>query len=116
MRSPEVPVDLSKFRRTRKNRFVTSVTRGKNQMPPWGGVLQPAEIGRFGRTSWRERMNPRNAILAALLVALGGRMAYAQEDQRRFRLIPFHRDDARAAQVRGRGDGGPKPRPPAARR
>jgi 4-carboxymuconolactone decarboxylase len=34
-------------------------------------------------------MNPRIAILAALLVALGGKMAHAQEDQRRFRLIPF---------------------------
>ena len=44
MRSPEVPVDLSKFPPDEKNRFVTSVTRGKNQMPPWGGVLQPAEI------------------------------------------------------------------------
>jgi cbb3-type cytochrome c oxidase subunit III len=27
-----------------KNRFVTSVTNGKSQMPPWGGVLQPADI------------------------------------------------------------------------
>jgi len=44
MRSPEVPVDLSKFPPDEKNRFVTSVTKGKNQMPPWGGVLQPAEI------------------------------------------------------------------------
>src|SRR4051812_49628103 len=34
-------------------------------------------------------MNTKIAILAALLVALGGKMAYAQEDQRRFRLIPF---------------------------
>src|SRR4051812_48467966 len=34
-------------------------------------------------------MNPRIAILAAVLVALGAKMAHAQEDQRRFRLIPF---------------------------
>jgi mono/diheme cytochrome c family protein len=44
MRSPEVPADLSKFPADQKNRFVTSVSNGKNQMPPWGGVLQPAEI------------------------------------------------------------------------
>jgi len=44
MRSPEVPVGLSKFPVDERNRFVTSVTKGKNQMPPWGGVLQPVEI------------------------------------------------------------------------
>ena len=44
MRSPEVPADLSKFPPDEKNRFVRSVTNGKNQMPPWGGVLQSAEI------------------------------------------------------------------------
>ena len=25
-------------------RFVNSVTKGKNQMPPWGGLLKPEEI------------------------------------------------------------------------
>ena len=27
-----------------RERFVTSVTRGKNAMPPWGDVLKPEEI------------------------------------------------------------------------
>ena len=44
MKSPEVPVDLLKFPRDEKNRFLTSVTKGKNQMPPWGGLLEPADI------------------------------------------------------------------------
>jgi mono/diheme cytochrome c family protein len=44
MKSPEVPADLSKFPRDEKTRFLTSVTKGKNQMPPWGGLLQPADI------------------------------------------------------------------------
>jgi 4-carboxymuconolactone decarboxylase len=34
-------------------------------------------------------MKPRIVMLAALLVALGGKMAHAQEDPRRFKLIPF---------------------------
>jgi hypothetical protein len=27
-----------------RERFVDSVTKGKNQMPPWGGLLKPEEI------------------------------------------------------------------------
>jgi len=44
MRSPEVPVDLSKFPADEKERFLNSVAKGKNQMPPWGGLLRPDEI------------------------------------------------------------------------
>ena len=44
MRSPEVPVDLRKFPPDQKERFITSVTKGKNQMPPWGGLFTPEEI------------------------------------------------------------------------
>jgi len=44
MKSPEVPVDLLKFPRDEKARFLTSVTKGKNQMPPWGGLFTPEEI------------------------------------------------------------------------
>lgn len=44
MRSPEVPVDLRKFPPDAKERFLISVTKGKNQMPPWGGLLRPDEI------------------------------------------------------------------------
>lgn len=44
MKNPEVPVDLLKFPRDEKARFLTSVTKGKNQMPPWGGLFTPEEI------------------------------------------------------------------------
>jgi mono/diheme cytochrome c family protein len=44
MRSPEVPADLRKFPPDEKERFLTSVSKGKNQMPPWGGLLPPADI------------------------------------------------------------------------
>ena len=31
-------------RHSQRERFVNSVTKGKNQMPPWGGLLKPEEI------------------------------------------------------------------------
>ncbi len=37
-------VDLRKFPADQKSRFVTSVSKGKNQMPPWGDVLAPGDI------------------------------------------------------------------------
>ena len=40
----ESAFDLRKFPRGERERFVTSVTRGRNQMPPWGGLLSPEEI------------------------------------------------------------------------
>ena len=36
--------DLRKLRATERNRFQNSVTNGKNQMPPWKGVLSEDEI------------------------------------------------------------------------
>jgi hypothetical protein len=36
--------DLRKFQRDQRERFVTSVLRGKNQMPPWGDILKPEEV------------------------------------------------------------------------
>src|SRR5205085_12236874 len=36
MQDPESAFDLRKFPRNQHDRFVSSVTRGKNQMPPWG--------------------------------------------------------------------------------
>lgn len=36
--------DLRKFPRDQRERFVTSVLRGKNQMPPWGDILKPEEV------------------------------------------------------------------------
>ncbi len=36
--------DLRTFPHNQRERFINSVTRGKNQMPPWGGLLKPDEI------------------------------------------------------------------------
>jgi len=44
MRDPESAFDLRKFPHDQHDRFVTSVTRGKNQMPPWGDMLKPHEL------------------------------------------------------------------------
>jgi len=40
----ESAFDLRKFPHDARERFITSVTKGKNQMPPWGGLLKPDEI------------------------------------------------------------------------
>ena len=44
MRDPESAFDLRKFPHNQHDRFVSSVTRGKNQMPPWGDMLKSDEI------------------------------------------------------------------------
>src|SRR6267154_1188113 len=44
MRDPESAFDLRKFPHNQHERFVNSVTRGKNQMPPWGDLLKPNDI------------------------------------------------------------------------
>jgi mono/diheme cytochrome c family protein len=44
MLDPNSAFDLRKFPPEEKNRFVNSVVRGKNQMPPWGDLLQSADI------------------------------------------------------------------------
>ena len=44
MRDPESAFDLRKFPHDQHDRFVSSVTRGKNQMPPWGDMLKSDEI------------------------------------------------------------------------
>src|ERR1700676_485462 len=44
MAEPEGAFDLRTFPRDQHSRFVNSVTNGKNSMPPWGGLLKPAEI------------------------------------------------------------------------
>ena len=40
----ESAFDLRNFPRDERERFIASVTRGKNQMPPWGGLIKPDEI------------------------------------------------------------------------
>jgi len=44
MQDPESAFDLRKFPRNQHDRFINSVTRGKNQMPPWGDMLKADEI------------------------------------------------------------------------
>ena len=44
MQDPESAFDLRKFPPAEHDRFVRSVTNGKNQMPPWGDLLKPEDI------------------------------------------------------------------------
>src|SRR5690349_17597621 len=44
MADPNSAFDLKTFPPDAKNRFVNSVTRGKNSMPPWGDLLKPDDI------------------------------------------------------------------------
>ncbi len=44
MLDPQGASDLRKFPPGEHERFINSVTRGKNQMPPWGGLLKPEEV------------------------------------------------------------------------
>jgi hypothetical protein len=37
-------IDLRKFPPDQHERFVSSVTHGKNQMPPWGDLLSAADV------------------------------------------------------------------------
>jgi len=44
MADPQGAFDLRKFPHDDKSRFVNSVTKGKQNMPPWGDVFKPEEI------------------------------------------------------------------------
>ncbi|MDB5864615.1 MAG: cytochrome c55X [Betaproteobacteria bacterium] len=44
MQDPEGAFDLRTFPPDQKTRFITSVTHGKNSMPPWGGLLSTGDI------------------------------------------------------------------------
>ncbi len=44
MADPQGAFDLRTFPHDQHSRFVSSVTNGKNSMPPWGGLLKPVEI------------------------------------------------------------------------
>ena len=44
MADPQGAFDLRTFPREEKSRFLNSVTKGKNQMPPWGDLFKPEEI------------------------------------------------------------------------
>jgi mono/diheme cytochrome c family protein len=44
MADPQAAFDLRKFPSDEKSRFLQSVGKGKNGMPPWGDVLNADEI------------------------------------------------------------------------
>jgi len=44
MQDPEGAFDLRTFPPGQHARFVSSVSNGKNSMPPWAGLLKPQEI------------------------------------------------------------------------
>ncbi len=44
MADPAAAFDLRTFPAGEKNRFLASVSKGKNQMPPWGDLFGPDEI------------------------------------------------------------------------
>ena len=44
MANPEGASDLRKFPRDQRERFLASVSKGKNAMPPWGDLLKADEI------------------------------------------------------------------------
>ena len=44
MKNPEWAIDLATVPKDDRQRFIQSVTNGRNNMPPWGDVLKPEEI------------------------------------------------------------------------
>ena len=44
MADPQGAFDLRQFPPDQKSRFVNSVTKGKNGMPPWGDLFKPEDI------------------------------------------------------------------------
>jgi len=44
LHDPNGAFNLRKFPHDQRERFLTSVTRGKNQMPPWGDFFKPDQL------------------------------------------------------------------------
>jgi mono/diheme cytochrome c family protein len=44
MLDPQSAFNLRTFPRDQRERFVSAVVRGKNQMPPWGDMLKADEL------------------------------------------------------------------------
>ena len=44
MQDPGSAFNLRKFPPDQRERFLNSVTRGKNQMPPWGDFFKPDQL------------------------------------------------------------------------
>lgn len=51
MQSPDA-FDLKTFPKDGESRFLTSVSKGKNAMPPWEGLLKPEEIQALWAYVW----------------------------------------------------------------
>src|SRR5262249_40145139 len=59
MQDPGAAFNLRKFPPDQRERFVNSVTRGKNQMPHGAISSSPNSSRRCGPMSWRENGHPR---------------------------------------------------------
>ena len=57
MSNPEL-FNLRAFPKDQRARFITSVTNGKNAMPPWRGQLQPDDIAALWSYVATEEKNP----------------------------------------------------------
>ncbi len=44
MEDPGAAFNLRKFPPDQRERFINAVTRGKNQMPPWGDFFKPDQL------------------------------------------------------------------------
>ena len=44
LQDPGAAFNLRKFPPDQRERFVSSITRGKNQMPPWGDFFKPDQL------------------------------------------------------------------------
>ena len=44
MQEPGTAFNLREFPHDQRQRFINAVTRGKNQMPPWGDFFQPDQL------------------------------------------------------------------------
>ena len=44
MQDPGAAFNLRKFPPDQREHFVNAVTRGKNQMPPWGDFFKPEQL------------------------------------------------------------------------
>jgi mono/diheme cytochrome c family protein len=44
MQDPGSAFNLRKFPHDQRERFMTSIVRGKNQMPPWGDFFKPDQL------------------------------------------------------------------------
>ena len=44
MQEPGSAFNLREFPHNQRERFINSITRGKNQMPPWGDFFKPEQL------------------------------------------------------------------------